>query len=435
MNLFFLLASMMAAMFAARPHYGGTLRLSFFDTAETFEPVVAATLPERMVARSVYETLGNLAASWEPEQGGKRWTIRLRAGVRFHNGSPLSATAARASLEKSLAASTSPAAVLLRQSQFVCSAPAPDRLACDLTEAQAKLPALLADPTLAIADADGSGSGPFKVVASSWVKGTRIKLQAFEDYSGGRPFLDSIEAEFGKDARRQRVDLELKQSDLAVTSPTEARFPGDVRTASPVNLLLLTFSSAGQVPQESRCAIAAHLDREAMAGLLPPGRAEAAKSYLPGWISGYDFLFSPPSAAGRVVSRSPFRLLFDASDPVSRLISSRLSLDLRAAGVDLRLDGQPRASYAKAREAGQHDLYLESVRLRLADPAGPLGALFQRFPGEDIGAQYRAEQAQMQECRQIPLLHWSDSYVLRPGLDRIRFDAQGAVDLANSWVK
>lgn len=426
------------ALLAARPHYGGTLRLSFFEPAETYEPSLASTLPERILARSIYETLarldesGNpvpgLAVSWQAAQGGKHWTFQLRTDVRFHNGSYLNAAAVRASLEKSVASSTSAAAALLRGSPFLCSAPVPARLVCDLSDPQPALPLLLADPTLAIADADGAGTGPFKVAAASWVKGARIKLEAFEAHSRGRPFLDAVEAEFGKEARRQRVDLELKQADVLVTAPTEARFPGEARSLPPVNLLLL-YSGSGA------CGIPAHLDREAMAGLLPPGRAEAAKSLLPGWISGYDFLFPAPSPQGRGITRGTYRLLFDASDPASRLISSRLSLDLRAAGVELRLDGQPRQAFVRSREAGQHDLYLESVRLRLDDPAGPLGALLLRFPGGDIGSQYRLEQAQMQECRMIPLLHWSDAYVLRPGLNQVRFDSQGAIDLSNSWLK
>ena len=95
---------------AARPRYGDTLRLSFSQTAETYDPAQAATLPERLLARSIYETLtslprgnrtgagveGRLAASWRAEAGGRRWIFNLRAGARFHSGNALTAAAARA---------------------------------------------------------------------------------------------------------------------------------------------------------------------------------------------------------------------------------------------------------------------------------------------------------------------------------------------------
>ena len=45
---------------AGRPRYGGTLRLGFYQTAETYDPALATTLPERLLARTLYETLVTL---------------------------------------------------------------------------------------------------------------------------------------------------------------------------------------------------------------------------------------------------------------------------------------------------------------------------------------------------------------------------------------
>ncbi|MCI5179978.1 MAG: hypothetical protein D3911_11790, partial [Candidatus Electrothrix sp. AW3_4] len=46
-----------------------------------------------------------LAVSWE-YQGERTWLFRLRRNVRFHDGSPLTATAVRASLERQAEAGT-----------------------------------------------------------------------------------------------------------------------------------------------------------------------------------------------------------------------------------------------------------------------------------------------------------------------------------------
>ena len=454
---------------AARPRYGDTLRLSFSQTAETYDPAQAATLPERLLARSIYETLtsllrgnrtgagveGRLAASWRAEAGGRRWIFNLRPGARFHSGNALTAAAARAAVERAVTRAQTAAAAQLRALQFVCSSPDPARLVCDLSEPLPVLPEMLADPALAIADADGSGTGPWKM--GVWVAGTRARLEAFDDYWAGRPFLDAIEAEFGVEARRQRVEFELKRAEVLANSPAEARPPGTARPSPAVSLLLLGVPAksallAGDGAAACR-ALSEAIDREALARLLPPGVAAAAFGLLPGWLSGYESLFGrppdkPQPAAG--LPRVALRLIHDASDPVARLIASRLTFDFRALGVELRVDSLAHAAYAAARESAPHDLYLESARLRTAAPGVALADLLQRYQlkGEIPGlfvvvgppetraeAQYRIEREALETARAIPVLHYRDVYSFQPGLEQVRLDESGFLDLANAWKK
>ena len=471
---------------AARPRYGGTLRLGFYQTAETYDPTAATTLPERLLARTLYETLvafddregdalegddqegramgaaSGLAARWHAELGGKRWVFQLRPGIRFHNGAPLNAASVRASLERAVARAQTASAAYLRRAQFVCASPSPRRLTCNLAKPIAALPKLLADPALAIAEADGAGTGPWKL--ASWSLGTRARLEAFDEYRQGRPFLDAIEARFGTDPRRQRVDFELKRVDVLVAVPTEARAPGQVRATPPSNLLLLGFSPATaflrggeQGGLAARQALLAVLDREALAGLLPPGRARAAKAFLPGWVSGYDFLLGfgawrKPGTAqwllqpAGALPRGPFRLIYDAADPVAELAASRLALDLRGMGMELRPQGLAGAGFRQARQAGRYDLFLESVSLRVEHPAAALADLLSRYspervpmelfqPARSIELQYRLERAALEDLRLIPLLHYRDQYSFQPGLEQVRLRESGMLDLANAWKR
>src|SRR6185295_1099832 len=73
---------------AARPHYGGTLRIETTDAAVmrrvnalAYETLVASDTPGAL--RPV------LALSWQRDSGARRWTFRLRRGVKLHDGSTL----------------------------------------------------------------------------------------------------------------------------------------------------------------------------------------------------------------------------------------------------------------------------------------------------------------------------------------------------------
>lgn len=450
------------ALAAARPAYGGTLRISFSQPAVSLDPALAATLPERTLSAAVYETLTELgengltapalAVNWESELGGKRWVFTLRSDARFHNGDPFTAQAACASLLRAVAQSQSAVATQLRGLSFTCTGPAAAQLICETSQAVPVLPAMLGNRALAVADADGSGTGPFRL--ARFESGVRARLEAFENYPQGRPFLDAVEADFAVDTRRQRVEFEVKRADVIAAPATEARLPGPAQTSLPVNVLVLAMPAGTGHPlsAEARRAIAAALNRESLVRLLPPGRAETAEGFLPGWLSGYEPVFAAEAATPRLAAASPafeareYRLAYDASDPVARLIASRLALDLRPLGVSLRLDGVTHSAFAQSRASS--DFYLETAPL--GPPAGPaLAAVTRRYdlapfafdlyrvPGESealIAYQYQQEKATLEARGAIPLLHSGEVYSFQPWVEQANImKHDGRLDLANIW--
>src|SRR5438270_8575845 len=92
-RLFAAASLIVAAGGATRPHYGGTLRVQassrlapFFDGLVTFS--------------DSGQILPALATSWRHDAEFKRWEFQLRRGVKFHDGSPLTAEAVAHSLEQ-----------------------------------------------------------------------------------------------------------------------------------------------------------------------------------------------------------------------------------------------------------------------------------------------------------------------------------------------
>ncbi|RWK79947.1 MAG: ABC transporter substrate-binding protein, partial [Mesorhizobium sp.] len=74
---------------------------------QNMNPAIA-NAAELYVLGSVYETLfaykdgkvlPKLATAWEGADGGKAWTVKLREGVKFHDGSPLNSGAVKKSFE------------------------------------------------------------------------------------------------------------------------------------------------------------------------------------------------------------------------------------------------------------------------------------------------------------------------------------------------
>lgn len=76
------------------------------DIYNDLDPASAYDL-ETLMLGNVYETLTfyrdskvlpRLATSWEKSEGGATWTVKLRGGVTFHDGSPFNAAAVRKSM-------------------------------------------------------------------------------------------------------------------------------------------------------------------------------------------------------------------------------------------------------------------------------------------------------------------------------------------------
>ena len=88
-----------------------TLRLASAFDPQTMDPHALALLYHTRVITQVYENLvgrdknfrlePQLASSWESLDGGRRWRFKLRPGVKFHDGSPLTADDVVFSLERS----------------------------------------------------------------------------------------------------------------------------------------------------------------------------------------------------------------------------------------------------------------------------------------------------------------------------------------------
>src|SRR3981081_143961 len=89
-----------------------TLRIGLAEDPDILDPTMARTYVGRIVFAALCDKLFDIdeklnivpqrALSPEPPADGKEMTIKLRPGVKFHDGEPLDAEAAKFSLERHL---------------------------------------------------------------------------------------------------------------------------------------------------------------------------------------------------------------------------------------------------------------------------------------------------------------------------------------------
>jgi peptide/nickel transport system substrate-binding protein len=157
----------------------------------------------------------SLAESWTISPDGKTYTFRIRRGVTFHNGTPMDANDAAASLKRVLAKEiSSPLASRLAALDSV-SAPNATNLVLSLKEPSA--PMLTSLATLAIVprrfelDKDSLqkqpvGTGPFKF--REWQPNNFIALDKHATYwRGGSPKLDGVKFSIVPESATRQVGV------------------------------------------------------------------------------------------------------------------------------------------------------------------------------------------------------------------------------------
>lgn len=430
--LWLALSSISAAILTAgtRPHYGGMLTLDLSATFSTLEPsevppVLSTLIGETLVRiNSRGELEPRLAASWQREAEGRRWRISLRSNVKFHDGEPLSATAVAPVLLAALKKTYSDVAITPGGTTLVIQSanPLPDLL----TE--------LASPRIAIVRKSETspliGTGPFRV--TGWEPGRRLALAAFEDYWGGRPFLDSAVINLG--STRTSADVfDVPFGSLRRILPETTR----IWQSAPGELLALV---AADVPAVAMQALALAIDRSSIVNVLTQRRGEAAFGLLPQWVSGYEFLFqSAPDVtrARQLVSQTklnPLVLSYAGNDSFARAVAERIALNARDAGITV----QPAPNSSGS-------LRLVHLPLESSDASADLASLMrslglpERTNTFDISKPetlYEAEKALLDSNRVIPLLHLPQLYALTPRVHFREADRRNPLilHLEDLWV-
>lgn len=457
-------AMLAAAPAETRPQYGGTLRVAMRAAPASLDPAYidpaevdsasrysangtpADSFARRSLTQLMFDTLVTievngrvqpaLATSWQAAQGNQagiqRWQFRIRRAVKFHDGTPLSAEIAAASLR------------FANPAWNVTVSADADSVVIEPATSDSDLLAELALPRNAIVKRNGdsapSGTGGFHVV--DWKPAKTLILAADENCWRGRPFLDAIEIEMGKSFREQMTALELGRADLIEIAPEQthrlAQEGRRVRSSNPMELLALLFAREAISPDEKllREALALSIERGSIRSVLLQGAGEPAAGILPNWMGGYEFVFPTIAdlararqACAQVHTIPMWTLGYEGSDPIAHLLAERVALNAKDAGLSL----QPSS-------ATTVDLRLVRIPLASTDPwmtLSKVAAMADIPTGKEGGSVedlYASERAMLAMRLLIPLFHLPVSYAASGSLNNWSLRPDGSWTLADAWL-
>ena len=206
-------AAVSSLAMAADPKPGGELTVALAQDPSIVDPLRLGSFTERQFGRPIFEALfdidekGNavpfLAESFKVSDDVRVWTITIREGVKFHDGTVLDSAAVIANFDRTRDPKNR--CRCLSQWADVESYRAIDPRTVEITmkTANATVPVLLADavgvmasPAAFTADPTGFGTkpvgtGPFRLV--EWQRNSRFVLEKFPDYwVKGKPYLDRV---------------------------------------------------------------------------------------------------------------------------------------------------------------------------------------------------------------------------------------------------
>lgn len=365
------------------------------------DPATALEGATPFIARQIFETLVQykdggsdiepaLAVRWSPSKDGLTWTFTLREGVRFHDGTPLTAQDVVASFKRQLSADhplhPDPPDVwprLLRGLPGVVKeirASGPKTVQIQLLLPYAPLLTVLAHPAFSIVKAGSApwwvGTGPFRVAD---LAAGRIVLEANPGYWGGPPRLDRI-VFVETAAAEAEADLEGGRLDVWIPPVAPKKLGGALSIPGwRVGLLALQTEKDPFSKKKVRQAVAAALDPALIAAAVE-GVAIPLQSFLPPGVwsrrEGSPIMLADPNGARRLLREARVSqeitmtlLVSDAPGVVDQArLADAIRLALSSVEISVEVRAEPSETVTQLSQLGEHEMLLTEALVAGGDP-------------------------------------------------------------------
>lgn len=227
-------STMYSSAVRAEPKKGGTLKIGVGHGATT-DSMDPGLYPDQFTGTALWGTLanslteidadgnvmGDVAESFEPADGAKKWVFKVRKGITFHDGRPVTAEDVVASLLHHTVEGTKSAAKSLLKEVTSLKADGPDTVVFELSGGNADFPYTVSDYHMPIMPKNADGS-------VDWQSGNRTGAYKLEKFDPGVSATFTKNENYYKQGRGwfDRVEfLSIKD----VTARTNALLAGDIQ--------------------------------------------------------------------------------------------------------------------------------------------------------------------------------------------------------------
>jgi peptide/nickel transport system substrate-binding protein len=353
-----------------------TLRIPFLADMNVPDPDIFYDIEGNSVILSVYEGLlkyapdstkivPSLARSWTISPDQLTYTFQIRPGVRFHDGSPLTAKAVKASLQRRLDVNQAPAYMLAGIKQMTTPGPLTLRIVLKYRVgpfmsymASSWGPKIIGPGAIvknagkdfgqAYLQTHGDGTGPY--LLSSFERGRQYTLTRNDSYWGAKPSFTKVLLKIVPDIGTQRLELQNGDLDGILHS-----FPASELSSAKANsklqvlelrsflraMLYLNVNKAPFANPAARAALAKAIDvRQIVSSVYGVSGSVPVGSYPPGILAGephLDYGTRAPTAKPSG-GHGPVVLAYTADDSgVQRRVGELLQAQIGAMGYAVTL--------------------------------------------------------------------------------------------------
>ena len=322
-----------------------------------------------------------LADSWTWANGGRLLSIRLKNGVKFHDGTPMTSQLVLELLNRSR---NPPRGAVPLGFERITDASAPDATAIEirLERPDVFLLTELNEMRVVHPGHRDVGTGPFRLIQRQ----PTVEVRRFDGYHGGQSQTDAVEIRTYETHRAAWAALMRGEADAAQEVSRESvefmERSSNLRTFSSMQpyYIPLVFNERHPVLHDRavRRAISLAFDREAIVAQAMRGHGAVASDpiwpshwayQVPTGAAGYDparasalldaaGLRTRPAGGHAPAVRFAFRCLFWSEDPQYERIALMLQKQLFDIGVQLDLEPVTLATLAERAAAGNFDAFL-----------------------------------------------------------------------------
>lgn len=369
-----------------------TLKLSFLgDPGQPPDPDVWYGTQGLLLTTNTYESLVTfkpgvakpvltpaLATSWTVSPDNTVFTFTLRKGVTFHDGTPFTSSAIKASFDRRLAVGEGPAYMVegvksvTTQGKYKATVTLSEPDSGFLQALASPYGPKMISPTALKAHAGDddaqtylkthdAGTGPYELTAAR--VGDFYELKAYHGYWGKKPYFTTVDLPVITDSSAQQLQFNSGSLAAILHDLPSSAVESYIENGKFATYGLPTESGTGLVvnPHDppltdtaTRTALLEAIDTEQLVENAFFGRGSAARQVWPAHITpikyGTQDIQHNPSSLKAAVESLPssersITIGYEAESPDSQQVANLLVAQLSAAGLSVKIQGYPPAQY------------------------------------------------------------------------------------------